>query len=86
MRAGAWDSAQQQLLLFLRFAQQARNLIASSFQVRPGAGLYVLAAALVLVAFLSYSRMLGGTQVVEPPSGGRGNSQGASDEQVIGAA
>src|SRR5580700_11239299 len=68
MRAGAWDSSNNSS--FSGFAQQLGNLIASSFQVRPGAGLYVLAAVLVLVAFLSYSRVLGGTQVVEPPSGG----------------
>jgi hypothetical protein len=77
MKPPVWDSHDNP---FSGFAQQVGNLLANSFQVKPGAGLYVLAAALVLVAFLSHSRLLGGTQAAEPVAEGILND---SDEQVV---
>lgn len=62
MRPPVWDSHDNP---FSGFAQQVGTLLANSFQVKPGGGLYALAAALVLVAFLTHSRLLGGTQAAE---------------------
>jgi len=67
MRAPAWDSRDNP---FSGFAHEVGNLVASSFQVNPGTGLYVLAVTLVLVAFLSYSRLLGGAQAAEAAASG----------------
>jgi hypothetical protein len=41
---------------FAALAQQLGNLVVNSVQIKPGIGLFVLAAALALVAFLSFSR------------------------------
>lgn len=49
---------------FAGLMQQLGNLVVNTFQVKAGAGLYVLAVTLVLVAFLSYSRLL--VQMAEP--------------------
>jgi len=43
---------------FAGVAQQLGNLIVNSVQIKPGIGLFVLAAALTIAAFLSFSRSL----------------------------
>jgi hypothetical protein len=57
---------------FAEFAQEVRNLAANSFQIKPGAGLYGLAATLALVEFLCYSRLFArfrGPEEQTAPSG-----------------
>jgi hypothetical protein len=48
---------------FAGFAQQLGKVLASSIQIIPGAGLYVLAVTLVLVALAYHSRLLAGLRL-----------------------
>ncbi len=47
---------------FAEFSQRIGGLVIGSFRIGAGSGLYALAIALVLVAFLTYSKILAGQQ------------------------
>jgi hypothetical protein len=51
---------------FAGLARQIETIAANSFQLKPGAGLYVLAATLSLATMFLYSKILSGSPLAEP--------------------
>ena len=63
---------------FTELAQQIGNLAANAFQLKPGVGLYVLAASLLLATVFFHSRILSRAPLTDP-------AMGVSQAQINGS-